>query len=245
MTKGKRDKRRPKSAAGVKVFDVFLQAGRVLYTARLVNTAVWAKVSFEFPRDDEPPMGSKHFIVPSQFLFVLALELHLKCLLSLRGRPIERVHSLKQSLFNKLPLADRRAARSYFMAKAANDPDIQSLKKTFGFELTLDLVLQSCEHVFQTFRYWHEYKAGELFPRVRGRARTRGTLGINFALAAIRQVIFDNPEAKDWPQKFSALAEEGEPEPIRKGMRQLVVTSQGETFEFTPKSGGQPEMFWP
>jgi hypothetical protein len=221
-------------------FDIYTQAWRVLNSAKLVGMAAVARVAFHHDAQGRPTGGSSHFNIPSQFLFVFSAELFLKCLLAVRGRQYERVHRLKRDLFNKLPLADRRKARQYFDEMAADDADMKFAKDHAGIDLTFDLVLSSCETVFQTFRYWYEYK-GELFQKVRGRQSTQGTWGIHLVVAALERLVIETPGCADWAERVDVTGMIKKGRPVQPGKRISVYSPNGGILTYVPKK----DAMWP
>jgi hypothetical protein len=228
-----------KKTGGIDSFEMFLQAERVFLSAMLVDDAIWGRVTIEKPLPGQPPLGSPAFILPSQFLHVFTLEIYLKCLTNIRGKTWEQTHNLKKDLFDKLPLKDKNAARTLFLENAKNDSAIQDLTRDFGVNLTLDMVLNSCQGVFQRTRYWFEYKS-ELYPEVRGRKGTTGTTGLPLAIRVIGKLITDSSAATDFKSRTQKAAQfqivpgykSGDEVPKPHGVPISTIAPDGQTVHF-------------
>jgi HEPN domain-containing protein len=158
--------------------DIFMQATRFRNTCVLVASAL--------PQSDI-------YGVPLTFLHALAIELYLKCLLHLTGKPGTDGHELKRELFDELDESTKQRVVRYYKEELPRDPlllhavarCIAAGETDVSFEI--ESVLERINNIFRTIRYLYEGKA-EVFPKVRGYS---GTVGMDDVLRAIERVILE------------------------------------------------------
>ena len=136
--------------------------------------------------------------VAGHVLHEFSLEVYLKCLLRIRERRLPWQHDCGM-LFQELGTDDQQAielhyrstCRSYVGHPATGERQIVSLASAF----------ERATSYFMEVRYGYELE----FPRSPASGGTRGNLGIDEAILAVRsRIVLTNP---DWPEKWQARRE--------------------------------------
>jgi hypothetical protein len=83
-----------------------------------------------------------------------AVELYLKCLLTVEGSPVPASHNLK-FLFDQLSRESKVKIRSVHNERASQDSVFASLERS-GIKTDLDSLLEQGQDVFEQFRYIYE-----------------------------------------------------------------------------------------
>lgn len=94
------------------------------------------------------------FLGPTMVTEAFALELHIKCLLCLRGISVTPVHEVDQ-LFDQLDEQDKRRIEMHLNKLLVLHPHHKAAIET-GILMDLQSILKRGSNMFLRMRYWHE-----------------------------------------------------------------------------------------
>lgn len=139
------------------------------------------------------------FLWPTIMCEAFALELHLKCFLTLRNKPFGRIHEC-EDLFNLLDSDDKDLVRLRLEERILIDPLLRDARAEDGLRLDLESVLKRANRMFVRARYWHEG-----FTKQSIENDEMCTAGICALTDAITQIILD--VRPDWTnEKMKSLS---------------------------------------
>ena len=92
-----------------------------------------------------------------------AVELYLKCLLSVEGGQIPETHNLKQ-LFNQVSRESRGKITKRHNKLAADHPVLSEFRQNLGIKTDLNSLLEDGQNIFTQFRYFFEDIANRTEP---------------------------------------------------------------------------------
>lgn len=95
------------------------------------------------------------FLWPTIMCEAFGLELHVKCLLMLRGRTNRDIHGI-QSLFDLLSDDDKNRIRDTLQELVLANPLYVEAQSKRALRLDLETVLKRANKMFVRSRYWHE-----------------------------------------------------------------------------------------